>query len=201
MEEIHTNTVSGLGLARIAIPVVVDAIKQQDNFSMTRCSYFCIQSEAPLLPGTLSLYAPEVPVVMMNLTAIIVVPAADKIRFTSAGEFRNLFEYVEKDDELYIDTNDIWLPNSLFGNRMPNRGNVFRVGTALFNQALRYRNEEITDSLYLAQTDGMQQELLFSEEETAALSQWSEIEIDLIRTEVRANPELRELRFTKEGGK
>ena len=60
---------------------------------------------------------------------------------------------------------------------------------ALFVQALRYRNEEVSDSLYLAQTDGMHQELLFSEEETAALRQWSEIEIDLIRTEVRANPE------------
>jgi len=201
MDEIHINTVNSPALAGTAIPVVVDAIKQQDDFSMTRCSYFCIQSEAPLLPGILDLYAPDVPVVMMNLTAIIVAPAADKSRFTSPVEFRELFEYVEKDDELYIDTNDIWLPNRLFGDRMPKRGNVYRVGTGLFVQALRYRNEEISDSLYLAQTDGMQQELVFSGEETAVLSQWSESEIDLIRTDVRANPELRALGFTKEGGK
>jgi len=201
MGVIHTNAVSSPALAGTAIPVVVDAIKQRDEFSMARCSYFCIQSETPLLPGTLSMYAPDVPVVMMNLTAIIIAPAADKNRFTSAGEFRDLFERVEKDDELYIDTNDIWMPNSLFGKKMPKRGSVYRIGTALFVQALRYRNEEISDSLYLAQTDGMQQELLFSAEETAVLSQWSEIEINLIRTEVRANPELRELRFTKEGGK
>lgn len=200
MDELSINTSGNPLLADTAIPVVVDAIKQQNDFSMTRCSYFCIQSEAPLLPGTLSLYAPDVPVVMMNLTAIIVAPAADKNRFTSAGEFRDLFEYVEKDDELYIDTNDIWLPNTLFGDRLPKRGSVYRVGTAIFSQALRYRNEEISDSLYLAETDGMQQELLLSEEETAALSQWSESEIDLIRTEVRANPALRELRFAKERG-
>ena len=201
MDAIQFNTASGPALAGAAVPVVVDAIKQQDDFSMTRCSYFCVQSETPLLPGTLRMYAPDGPVVMMNLTAVIVAPAADRNRFTSAGEFRDLFEYVEKDDELYIDTNDIWLPNSLFGKRMPKRGGVYRVGAALFVQALRHRNEQISDSLYLAQTGGLQQELLFSEEETAALSQWSIIEIDLIRKEVRASPELRELRFTKEGGK
>ena len=201
MDVIQTNTVSSPALAGTAIPVVVDAIKQQDDFSMTRCAYFCIQSEAALLSGSLNIHAPNVPVVMINLTAIIIAPAADKNRFTSAGEFRDLFEHVEKDDELYIDTNDIWLPNSLFGKRVPKRGSVYRIGTALFVQALRYRNEEISDALYLAQTDGMQQELLLSEEETAALSQWSETEIDLIRTEVRANPAFRLLRFTKEEGR
>ena len=201
MDVIHTDTVNNTALAGTAIPVVVDAIKQQDDFSMSRCSYFCIQSETPLLPGTLSLYAPNVPVVMMNLTAIIIAPAADKNRFTSPGDFQDLFEQVERDDELYIDTNDIWLPNTLFGKRMPTRGNVYRIGAALFAQALKYRNEELSDSLYLAHTEEMQHELSFSEEETAALSQWSENEIDLIRTEVRDNPELRELRFTKEGGK
>lgn len=201
MDGIQINTVSSPTLAGTAIPVVVDAIKQQDDFSMTRCSYFCIQSEAPLFPGTLNLHAPDVPVVMMNLTAIIIAPTAAMNRFTSPEEFRDLFEYVEHDDEVYIDTNDIWLPNSLFGKRMPKRGSVYRVGSDLFVQALRYRNEEISDFLYLTQTDGMQKELFFSEEETAALSQWSESEIDQVRTEVRANPELRELRFTKQGGK
>lgn len=200
MDEIHINTVSRPALAGMAIPVVVDAIKQQDDFSMTRCSYFCIQSEAPLMPGTLDLHTPDVPVVMMNLTAIIVAPVADKTSFTSPEEFRALFEYVEKDDELYVDTNDIWLPNRLFGERLPKRGGVYRVGTGLFVQAMRHRNEEISDSLFLAQTDGMQPELVFSEEETAVLSQWSESEIHLIRTEVRANPELRALRFTKARG-
>lgn len=197
--EVFTGNESEAGI--ISIPVVIDDIKQMESFSMARCSYFCIQSETEsFMTGTLNLSSARVPVLMMGVTAIIVAPSAESDLFITPQDYSDLFDLIEKDEELYVDTNDIWLPNVLFGDQPQKRGGVYRVGSDLFMLALQYRNEEISDESFYTQIEEMQGNVRYSPEETTALSGWSEYEINLVRTMVRENTELRELRFDKEKG-
>jgi hypothetical protein len=175
----------------IAVPVVIDDIKRMETFQMARCSYFCIQADTPSPDWILDMESISIPFVMLGLSGIIVSPSLKEELFKTPDSFDKVFDRIDSHKALYVDTEDIWLPIELFGKQELGRGNVYRVDLSLFQLALLFRTEVISQNAF---TDGAREisdAVQYSATETKALRKWSEGEIEKARTDYQEHPELR----------
>jgi len=174
------------------VPVTVDAVKNNPGFCMTRCTYLTVESSGPTPGWILRLQDADIPFVMLGLSVVITSPPGGAACFDKPEQLDRLFDAVERKQELYVDTNDIWLPNTLFtgsGNE-PQRGNVYRVGFDLFRVACLLRDEINTDREFLdrlAEWD-VPVKVEASDSETEALMQWNRGQIEINREHYHASP-------------
>jgi hypothetical protein len=175
------------------IPVAVDAVKDVESFRMTRCTYFTVESSAPSPGWELHNADIDVSFFMLGLSGIITSPATDNPLFDTPEEIDYLFDAIERNDELYVEINDVWIPNELFKNiyPKPQRGHVFRIGSDLFRLAYLLRDEVMSDDDFLQKMTqaNIPVTLDFSEGETSALANWNQRQIEINRKHYHENPQ------------
>ena len=98
----------------LTIPVIIDDVKDQPGFQMSRCTYFSLASNVPSTDITLDTRINS-PSLMVGFVSVICRPSNRSLLFDSPRKISGLFERVEKNQGLYVDINDLWLPNFLFG--------------------------------------------------------------------------------------
>lgn len=137
-----------------SVPVLVDSIKHESGFEMTRCVYFSIESDIPTAGWELRLGEEvEAAFLMLGLSGILHQPINGSGQFDDPEKIETLFAAIEESPELYVDTNDVWLPNSLFisahDGKMGYEGQVFRIAFELFICAWQYRNGQLEKGMFL----------------------------------------------------
>lgn len=185
----------------VDVPLVIDDVKDLKTFAMSRCSYFSIQCDKPSTEWVLEMRERRIPFLMVALSGIIYQPIGGGL-FDGPEKFEELFKVVEENPEVYVDTNDVWLPNFVLDQKNLRSGNVYRVGLKLFKAAYGFRNQEFSKKDFVTSLERFSGEIHYSPEETEALGLWEEEQIKEARAHYREHPELslRE-RFEKKGGK
>ncbi len=191
-----TTTVSMTGAqgrawngAAIDVPVIVDEVKNLDQFQMTRCAYYII--EAPEPPGPNDHWSLEisglddqpVPVALFGLGGLICRPSTDAARFESVRQIDSLFDAIELRAKLLVEIADLWLPNFLvdLARPSPRRGDVYRIGIDLFKMAHAYRAGRISAADFYLGCEPLAQTIEFSESETEVFAQWAAAQMDAAR--------------------
>jgi hypothetical protein len=173
-----TSLVTRLEAFVPTVPVIVDDVKRYPDFHMTRLTYFSIECDEPAPGWTLELDRARVPFLMMGLSGIVLRPTGARARFDEPDAFRDLFDLVEQHEALYVDVNDVWLPNGCFEGMRVGRGDVFRVGVRLFARALAYRSNRETTERFEAEAIDLRGEIEPSPAEADAFRAWSRSQID-----------------------
>ena len=181
---------------QITIPIIIDDVKKLEKFDMSRCTYFSIQCDTPSPNWTLNIQNINISFLMMGLSGIIYSPADNSDRFNHPDKFEKIFDIVESRADLYVDINDIWIPNLFFTIGEQKRGSVYRIPLDVFSVALAFR--ENTASLDdLVNTCGHYPKgAFFQDDETWAFSMWSKMQIDEAKKIYRSNPQNRLQRKT-----
>jgi len=163
------------------IPVIVDDVKFQPGFAVTRCRYYAIACDIPAPAWVQFPERARLPFLLVGLSGIIYKPLGQKRLFNTSDRIEALFDAVDSDPEMYIDSNDIWLPNLLFeraGEANPRRGQVWRISTSLFTLADQARRERLTiEKLEEACTTLEGDALRFSPSETRGFRAWGQAQI------------------------
>lgn len=181
------------GTSKATIPITIDSVKDVESYRMTRCTYFSIENSTPVPGWTLHTTDVDLNFFMMGLSGVITSPLGDEQYFDTPDNLDHLFEVLERNEELCVEVNDIWLPNVLFENIVakPERGQVYRIGHDLFKAAYKLREEASTDEIFLLKIKQLDipVELSFSESETLALSDWNQVQIEINRKRYHDDPE------------
>ncbi|MDH5573350.1 MAG: hypothetical protein OEY89_16425 [Gammaproteobacteria bacterium] len=178
----------------IKIPIIVDSVKDTELCRMTRCTYFTIENSEPAPNWTLRINDMDVGFYMIGLSGVIHSPPGDSQFFDTPEKYNQLFDAIERNGTLYVEMNDIWLPNELFpenSKRLPRRGDVFRIGSDLFNLAYVLKDEANSYEILFDRFNQLDipQVLVFSEEETQGLLYWNEMQIKVNKGLYHENPE------------
>jgi hypothetical protein len=178
------------------IPVMVDSIKKVEDFDMSRCTYFTIETDGPSPDWHLGTEGIDIPSYLLGISGIIYKPLGDKDVFETPQSVDELFDLIESHPELYVDTNDIWLPNDLFEGQPHERGHLYRVDPDLFKEAYAYRQDRIPKDQFIKFCKGMRGAVIFSEVETEAFKGWQEGQIEVAKKKYHERPE-RALKYTE----
>jgi hypothetical protein len=168
------------------IPVIVDSVKRSRGFAMTRCAYFSIQCDGPAPDCDLGIRGARLPILMIGLGGIVHRPMQGD-RFETVDKLQDLFDRIEGVQGLYVDQDDLWLPNTLLGEEGPKRGEVFRVSIRLFEAAYRFRNGAIGQEEFEQICAGQGVAVLHSPDETRTFAEWAQAEIATARQTYHAN--------------
>jgi hypothetical protein len=171
----------------LTIPVIIDDVKEQSGFQMSRCTYFSLASNVPSTDITLDTKINS-PSLMVGFVSVICRPSNRSLLFDNPRKISGLFERVEKNQGLYVDINDLWLPNFLFDNENRKRARLFRIGSELFKLAFKFQNEGISGEDFIKSCLSMKFTAVFSPKETEAFSQWGREQIDHARKYYKNNP-------------
>jgi hypothetical protein len=172
------------------VPVVVDDVKCYGKFKITRCTYFTIECDAPSSNWVLELEKKSIPFLLIGLSGLIVRPIGGGRLFESSDSLDELFNTIESHPSLYVDINDLWLPNKLFQG-VPHRGDVYRVGIELFHVAYLYREERISEDQFSRQCSERKGNIRFSKKETRSVENWSRFQIQKAKDSFPKNKGLR----------
>jgi hypothetical protein len=164
----------------LTIPVIIDDVKAQAGFQMSRCTYFSIASNVPSPDITLDPRT-NLPSIMVGFTSVICRPSNRSMLFDRPEKISGLLERVEKNLGLYVDINDLWLPNFVFDEKNRKRSSVYRIESELFRLAFNYQNEIISDKDFIRYCRNMKLTADFSPKETEAFSKWGKQRIEHAR--------------------
>lgn len=156
------------------VPVFIDSVKDMGDFKMTRCTYFSIVSETPFVTEKLDYKGSRFPILAMGMEGVIIKPVGRGKYFRRKEQVEDLFRLIEDGEELYIDVNDIWVPNSLFFRKNKQRGSVFRMPVELFILAHHYRYNRLSGPEFLERSAGFTESLWFSRKETMVFRDWEQ---------------------------
>ena len=173
------------------VPVVVDDVKRIPDFRMTRFIYFSVACDEPAPGWTLTLRELELPFLLLGLSGIVLSPPGDRSEFLEPADFDSLVDMIEKHAHLYLDINDIWLPNDSLPADRAIRGAVYRIGQELFADAFEFRNDLVSDKAFSAISKDRREQVSYSEQETRAFRLWTQQQI----AGAKANYEEKESEF------
>lgn len=180
----------------MAIPMVVDSLKDLEDFPLTRCIYYAAEvDEAATETGEpIDLKGLGVPLLMLGFAGIIYRPVGDQTRFSSAEAIEQTFDRIEADPRLYVRTRSIWLANTLLLVKGPPaeqcRGAVFRIGRGLYFRALQFARGTVTREQFVATAEDYASQVEHSPQETDAFARWAEMQVDKARNAYHAEPEM-----------
>lgn len=170
------------------VPVIIDSIKKDEGFPLTRCFYFCIETATPQSGWGLTTDWYRGPILLLGMSAIIVGPPSGAPSFASPDDFNELMKVLDGDEEdFYLEQNAIWLPNISFGDAGHDRGAVFRVGLDAFRHAYAYTEQHMDQELFMEYARSMREDVFFSEEETKAFAAWDQELLEDVRAEYHQN--------------
>lgn len=170
----------------LTIPVIIDDVKDQPGFQMSRCSYFSIASNVPSPDITLDPRT-NLPSIMVGFISVICRPSNRSPLFDKPEKLSGLLERVEKNQGLYVDINDLWLPNFIFDEENRKRSCVYRIDIELFRLAFNYQNEAISDNDFIKYCRDMKLTADFSPKETKAFFKWGREQIEHARKYYKEN--------------
>ncbi len=170
------------------IPIIADVERNIDGYKMLRCSYFAVQSDEPLPDWNLRAGEFSSPILLLNLEAILLGAPNETRTFASKEDVTAMYDYIEKQDEMFVDINDIWVPVEWFGGLKIKQGMVFRIPQDLFILAWKFRN----DKIYAKELFGHKQVrkakklgkttksamISFSDKESRAFTGWTNLQIE-----------------------
>jgi hypothetical protein len=160
----------------VSIPVTVDAVRDVGGLPMARMVYYVVTSDVPTSGSVIGLgLESDLPLRVLGQVGIIYRPAGRGTRFRRAEDLDRLFDGVERNHALSIDTDDIWVPLAwLPGGREPQRSDVYRIGLASFQEAFRFRDNQLSlDQLADTAPDPIE----FSAAETRVFRTWARQQI------------------------
>jgi hypothetical protein len=164
------------------VPVIVDDVKRLEDFDMTRCTYFSVECSEPQPHWYLGLRERRIPILLLGLSGIITGPNGPYGgEFHDALAIQKFFDLIEENPGMYIDINDVWLPNYLLGNNEIAPGNVYRLRSKLFSISIDFRNGLLTKEEFERQGKEYRDQIDFSPGESRAFRSWTLHEIDIAR--------------------
>lgn len=168
-------------MTEVSVPVIVDSVKDLADFPLTRCTYYTIEADdlsAEAAAGGAGLANIPARFIVAGLSGVLCAPSAERAEFDSADVIEETFQSIEADQQLAVETDDIWLPNELLFRRDETRaerkGRVFRIGLDLFVRARRFRRDIQDAEAFLAECHPLGGQVLPSKAETEAFREWSE---------------------------
>ena len=160
---------------RNTIPLIVDDVKDQPEFQMTRLTYFSVETIDYLAELEISYEKLAIPVTVIDLQGIIT-STRNRSEFSTGRSIEKLFDSIDDTGGLFVDTNDIWLPNVLFKKKM-HRGDLIRIPKELFKLALAYRSDSLSYPDFASYASEYAAEILESEKEEQAFKKWARKQI------------------------
>jgi hypothetical protein len=173
----------------VNIPVIIDDVKDEGDFKMSRCTYFSVASTLFSADQSFDLFKEKIPYLMVGVTGVISQPSEKSQLFDDPQKIAGFFDAIEEKADFYVDINDIWLPNYVFSEE-PKRGKVFRISLGLYKAAFRFQNEQITESEFLDFCQQVNSPGVFSPGETEAFSVWGKQQIEGAREHYHTKKEL-----------
>jgi len=173
MKEILASSVV---ISKISVPLLIDDTKKYDTFQMARCTYFSIECDVPSPGWQLGIGSEPIPFLMFGLSGIVFKPFGKDPIFPSPDSIDSLFNTIEENPSLFIDTNDIWLPNEIFP-LSPKRGEVYRVDYDLFKAAYLFREDKISENKFLKICRELKGRVHYSPEESESFIGWAKRQI------------------------
>lgn len=174
---------------QITIPVIIDDVKKLENFNMSRCTYFSIQCDTPSPGWALTIQNIHISFLMMGISGIIYSPDDGSDKFDHPDKFEKVFSIIESHESLYVDINDIWIPNLFFTIGKQKRGSVYRIPLDVFLVALAFRENTSSLKGLVKACDKHPKGAIFQDDETSAFSIWSKKQIDKAKKFYRSNPQ------------
>lgn len=160
------------------IPIVVESVKRDIFFSMTRCNYFAVECDTPHIGWQLGLGPASFPFLMLGLVGIIQQPFG-AARFETPRQIEDLFTRIEDEAGLLVEIEDIWFPNFLFKahDSNPPPGTVYRAKNGLFSAAFLFREGRADSEHFLAHCRELDGAIAFSEKETKCFAAWHDQQV------------------------
>lgn len=161
------------------IPVLIDDVKTLDDFNMTRCLFFTIDTSDLIDDWMEVRHKPDTPFLVIGHTPVVHRPNLSQELFNTSGQIDNFFDRIEQIPGLMIETAHIWLPTFLLEGRdeVRKRGAVWRVSFKLFTLALKFQLELIGIDNFSTQCQQLKEVEIdtsfYSSEETLAFQSWS----------------------------
>ncbi|MGI9550802.1 MAG: hypothetical protein ACR2MT_06340 [Aurantibacter sp.] len=160
------------------IPVVTDVERNIDEINMIRCSYYSVQSDIPIPNWTLNVLDDSTPMLLLNLEAILVGPVQNVDKFSSVEDIDLMYDFVEKNEGLFVDINDVWIPTNWFGIKEIKQGLVYRISQENFSLCWKLRNDNISSEEFIYESKNIKEPFIsFSEEETSVFQKWTKKQI------------------------
>ncbi|GEM_PF-2529742 len=177
----------------ITIPIIIDAVKQSENFNFSRCSFFSIECDELTSPVSEHQDIRSIPFYQSNVASmprVIFKPMDGSPLFDSVKKIDDLFDLVEYDDSFYIDTNDIWIPNTFFNDSSrphPSGEDLFRIPGNVFDAALWARDKIFNQDWLLNTCSAHSKGARYEPLETKAFQDWGEQHIREASDQYHAN--------------
>jgi hypothetical protein len=185
-----------------SIPVTIDSVKTDSSFKFVRCDYFTFECETPSPGWILDLDQLHVPFLLTSLSGIIYRPSSDESFFSGSDQIEKLFDFLEDKGGLIVGTSDIWLPSSLVKKTLASasevklqRGVTVRVSLDLFQLAMAYRTEALSQKQFEEETEEMKEAVSFIEKENAAFRSWRIMQRELAIKQYPKNKDM-QLKWT-----
>lgn len=154
------------------VPIMVDDRKDIGEFKMTRVSYYYIEAIEPSPDIPIDQGGLGIPVLPLEFSGAIHKPANTKEYFETPNQIEDLFHKVERYESLYVDADNIWIPNHFF-NKTPERGEVYRVPFNLFIKLYSLCRDDAFLGTGISRISDNHDLVLFSEVETIAFANWT----------------------------
>jgi len=168
-----------------SVPVIVDSVKHEEGFEMTRCMFFAVEVEDLIVEGGSQFGDVPASLYLHAGSGVILGPAGQQRGFESVDEVNAIFDGIERIDGLTVGSGDVWVPNTAFGvtDRGPKRGDVFRLNVPLFRMCHRYQRDLISQEELEAQglPEAVMPQIEVEGRETSVFSQWMHRQIDEVR--------------------
>lgn len=154
-----------------SIPVMVDDRKDIGEFLMTRVAYFYVEAMEPSPEISIDDRNLCIPLIPLEFSGVLHKPSGLKEYFETPELIEELFQSVESYNSLYVDSDNIWIPNQLF-DKTPERGDIYRVPLGFFIKLYSLCRDDARLSNGLFRFKDKESLIRFSETETIAFAKW-----------------------------
>ena len=155
-----------------SIPVMVDDRKNIGEFMMTRAAYFYVEAiesptDLPIDHNSLT-----IPLLPLEFSGVLYKPLGEGEYFETPDLIEKLYQEVELYKSFYVDSDNIWIPNTLF-NKRPERSEIYRVPFDLFIKLYSLCRDDTSPNAAISRLSDKSDLIRFSEVETIAFSEWT----------------------------
>lgn len=171
----------------VSVPVVVDDVKDIEDFPMSRCEYFTVETEDSRSIPWPPIDDGNVTILPLGISGVICSPIGSADYFHSPMLIDETISAFETEESSPFESEYVWLPNKLLQQSKRGgalrRGDVFRLNERLFRECLAFRRNQSEQAAFSSAAADSTEEVSFSEEETVAFGQWSELQIENARSQ------------------
>ena len=154
------------------VPIMIDDHKNTCEFMMTRVTYFYIEAMEPSENIPLEQTDLGMSILPLEFSGVICKPLGVGDYFKTATQIENLFHTVEQYETLYVDSDNIWIPNNMF-NKPPRRADVYRVPFDLFARMYTLCRDDASGAAGKQQITCASGLIKFSKNESSAFLDWT----------------------------